>query len=335
MTADRRTARIDRDTLQLIFTRLQDKVLRRTEDEKHAASRHQRRAVDALRSRIKHLDPPVRPSDTWDQVKPRVDKTEEFQALESDDIRRTAFDKVIRRLKEKEEDAGKDREARAARRERYDRPDRSEAGDREGRNGHYDRRGVSSRLSRTPEADAYEADRRKAQADREKSFRKASGLSPPRSSSQRERDPHRDRDRERGRDRDRDRERERERDRDRSSRHLSHYDRDKRDREEDREKLYRSRADPRTSRDELDYGDTARTTPTSGATAGDRRRRRDSETESVGSRGAKRHRRDGRDSDRGGDSKREREKLPEKEVETVKEEKAVHSGSEEGEIEED
>lgn len=58
MLTDRRTANIDRDALQLIFQRLHDKVLRRTEDEKHAADRHQRRSVDSLRSRIKHLEPP-------------------------------------------------------------------------------------------------------------------------------------------------------------------------------------------------------------------------------------------------------------------------------------
>src|SRR5699024_7647238 len=45
MVADRRTANIDPDNLQLIFERIQEKVQRRTEDEKHAADRHQRRAV--------------------------------------------------------------------------------------------------------------------------------------------------------------------------------------------------------------------------------------------------------------------------------------------------
>ncbi|KAI5302944.1 hypothetical protein KEM55_000792, partial [Ascosphaera atra] len=44
MQSDRRTARIDDDILRLIFSRLHDKVLRRSEDEKHAADRQQRRA---------------------------------------------------------------------------------------------------------------------------------------------------------------------------------------------------------------------------------------------------------------------------------------------------
>ncbi|EGC42993.1 pre-mRNA-processing protein prp40 [Histoplasma capsulatum var. duboisii H88] len=359
MATDRRTARIDRDTLHLIFDRVREKVLRRSEDEKHAADRHQRRAIDALRSRIKHLEPPVRASDTWDQVKPRIEKLDEYRTLETDDLRRIAFDKVIRRLKDKEEDAERERDRASSRREHYDRsdrPDRDRGRDRDARNDSHGyrserRRGASaSRLSHTPEPDAYEADRRKAQADRERSYRKASGLSPP-PGRERDRERDRDRDRDGARDRDRDRDRDRERDRPSSRPLLSHYDRDRRGREDERERLYRSRADPRSSRDELDYGggnsgatgDSA-TRSTTGTVTSERRRRRDSETDSIGSRSAKRYRRDGavegggrgsrRDRDRDRERK-ERERERERTAEEVKEERAVHSGSEEGEIEEE
>ncbi|WEW61622.1 U1 snRNP protein [Emydomyces testavorans] len=341
MKTDRRTERIDRETLQLILNRLREKVLRRSEDEKQAANRHQRRAVDALRSRIKHLDPPVHPSDTWEQVKQRIEQTEEYRAIDSDELRCLAFDRVIHRLKEKEEDVERNREVRdrdrTVRREHYDRIDRA---DRTHRSTYRaDRRGNSNRLSRTPEPDAYEADRRKAQADRERSYRKASGLSPSPMT-------YRDRERDRGRDRNR------ERDRDRaSSRHVSQHGRDRCDWEEDRERLYPSRADPRSSRDELDYGVGDVTRSVSGQALTERRRRRDSETESVDSHSAKRYRRDGRDADRMIDrSRRERNRerprgrspridfVPERvaaEARAQKESLGVHSGSEEGEIEED
>ncbi|OKL60068.1 hypothetical protein UA08_04468 [Talaromyces atroroseus] len=316
MATDRRTANIDPDTLQLIFQRVQEKAQRRSEDEKHAADRHQRRAVDALRSRIKHLEPPVRLGDTWEQVRPRIEKFEEYDALESDDLRMSAFEKVVRRLKEKEEDANRDRDRDRDRdRERGSRRgDYHERSDRDSRNGLYrsDRR---ARPSRTPDPDPYEADRRKAQADRERSYRKVSGLSPVRE--------RRD---------DRDRLRDKERDRDR--RGLSHYDRERRDREEERERLYRTRGDPRGSRDELDYGGDTRSTVSS-----DRRRRRDSDAESVASRSAKRYRRDDREKERSRErSHRDREpgRTPVAAIEEeTKVEKAVHSGSEEGEIEED
>jgi pre-mRNA-processing factor 40 len=323
MVTDRRTADIDRDALRLIFDRLYEKVLKRNEEEKHAADRHQRRAIDGLRSRIKHLDPPVRSSDSWEVVRPRVEKTEEYRALESDEVRKVAFDKVIKRLKEKDEDVDRDRDRRRSRRE----------DDRDPRNGHSSRlEGRRGRLSRTPEADAYEADRRKAIADREKSYRKSNalGLSPPPSLSSRDRD--RDRDR-RDRDRDRD-DRHGRLERSPPPRHLSHYDRERRDREEERERLYRTRGDPRGSRDELNYGEESRS-----VTGSERRRRRggesDGDSDGSGRRTNKRHRRDRRDSRDNSHLNHQKSKTPDPRKEPPPEPTGVHSGSEEGEIEED
>lgn len=126
--------------------------------------------------------------------------------------------------------------------------------------------GRHARSSRSPEPDAYEADRRKAIADREKNYRKGSAadtlLSPSR----------------RGDRGDRDRERDRDLDRPHRSRRedsMSHYDRERRDREDEREKLYRRRGDPRGSIDELPYGDER--------PGGSRRRRADSDGESASS----------------------------------------------------
>ena len=314
MLTDRRTASIERDTLQHIFQRLHEKVLRRTEDEKHAADRHQRRAIDALRSRIKHLEPPVRVGDSWEDIKSRVEKTDEYQNVETEDSRKSAFEKVVKRLREKEEDAEKDRERKHSRR----------GDEREYRNGHRTE-ARHGRLSKTPEPDAYEADRRKAMAAREKQYRKTSsmGLSPP-PVSYRERE-RRERDERHGR-----------LDRDRSppSRHMAPYDRERRDREEERERLYRTRADPRASRDELNYGEESKS-----VTGSERRRRRgegsDAESVESGRRSSKRHRRDRRGSSRD----KAKSKTPEPATQLSRKEtvepSGVHSGSEEGEIEED
>ena len=294
MSTDRRTATITSDTLELIFNRLLEKVMRRTEDDKHASERHQRRLIDGLRSKIKHLDrPPVTSSTTWDSIRPHISHFEEFKALDDDDLRRQAFDKVLRRLKEKEDDM--ENERRSSKRDRSRLRDHR---DRDLRNGHVSSHRHSHadrtdrhRGSRTPELDAYEADRRKAMADRERNYHKSgsTGLSPgPRS-------------------------RERERISSRPPR-LSHYDRERRDREEERERLYRTRADPRGSRDELDYG---------GGISSSGRRRRESDADSGGSARKRARREDGRRGNR-------REKTPE--PAPVKEEPAVHSGSEEGEM---
>ena len=229
-------------------------------EERQSLERHQRRAMEEFRHRLKRLEPAVALGDTWEQVRPRVEKYDEYRALDSDETRRAAFDKYMRRLKEKEEDLERDRNGRREFRER-ERENRSgRDSNREYRNGHGDSHRRHRTRTRSPEPDAYEADRRKATADRETRHRQGgtTGLSPP---HRRDRD-HRDRDRDRY---------------DRSTRQVSvsHYDRERREREAEREQNYISRADPRERASELDYGD-SRPTPT--------RRRRDSDGGSPSSR---------------------------------------------------
>ncbi|CAG8981348.1 hypothetical protein HYALB_00013625 [Hymenoscyphus albidus] len=315
MQNDRRTASIDRDALSLIFERLREKVSKRSEDDRYQAERHQKKAVDSLRSFIKHLEPPVRLDDTYERIRPRIERSEEYLAITSDEIRRSAFDKFMRRLKDKDSQESVEND-RVRRRDRasVDRPMHLEK-DRGERSHRSNAR--HSRASRSPEPDAYEADRRKAIADREKNYRKGSAadtlLSPGRRGD-------RDRDRERERDRNRDLDRPH---RSRREDTMSHYERERRDREDEREKLYRRRGDPRGAIDELPYGDER---PNSG------RRRRG---ESVGSeRSSKRTRREITPRERTPPPRERRLKMPPVTL-LPKEEPAVHSGSEEGEIEEE
>ncbi len=206
---------------------------------------------------MKRLDPPISVHDTYEKVKPRLLKSEEFQAVASEDARRGAFDKYLRRLREKEEDTERDRQRR---REREDRSYRErDRGERPHRHGS----GRAGR-SRSPEPDPYEADRRKAIAERERNYHKTSmaeSLLSDHRSPESHYDGYRDRgrDHDRARDRDRERDRDRFRDEDRPPRPRrddgpGHYDRERRDREEERERLYRRRAVDRDP-DELNYGD--------------------------------------------------------------------------------
>lgn len=135
--------------------------------------------------------------------------------------------------------------------------------------------GRHTRPSRSPEPDAYEADRRKAIADREKNYRKSNAadtlLSPVRRVGDRG-------DRlDRG-NRDRDLDRPHRNRRENSPHHHTRERRNDRDRERDdeRERLYRRRGDPRGSIDELPYGDEK--------PSGNRRRRADSDIESASGR---------------------------------------------------
>lgn len=263
MKDDRRTANIDPDMLKLLFgrvsytpyfgpktiilTRFQLREKRTSKrDEDKQPDRHQRRTMDDLRAHLKRMDPPVTLSDTFDKVRPRILKAAEFQSL-PDDALHSVFDRHMRRLREKDEDvergvrrsSERDVSRRDGDRPRSDRP----------------HRGGGRRRSRSPaELDPYEADRRKAIAERERNHRKStmaenllgsergggSRASPPPPSSRRDRDA-------------RDRE---PRDYDRASRPRRDDDRDfdRRDREEDRER-YRRRGADRGSYDELPYGD--------------------------------------------------------------------------------
>ncbi|RKF82400.1 Pre-mRNA-processing protein prp40 [Golovinomyces cichoracearum] len=311
MQSDRRTLNIDQDALSLIFQRLVDKVSRRKEDDKHQAERHQRRAVDALRSFIKHLQPPIRTDDTYEKILPRIDRSEEYKSVPTDELRRSAFDKVIQRFKEKEgeKDRTRRRERQSLDRSTYRDHDRGERPRRS--------KGRHDLSSRSPEPDAYEADRRRAIADREKNYRRGGAvdslLSPIRRS-------------------DRDRDREIDLDRPHRSRReeISYYDRERRERESEREKLYRRRGDPRGSIDELPYGDERPSIS--------KRRRIESDGESVSSSRVPKRRREltpHEPSPNQPRDRRNRTRTPPSSFPPRKEEAAVHSGSEEGEIEEE
>lgn len=304
MDSDDRTNQFDKDELSYLFKGLLEKVIKRAEADKHHAERQQRRAVDALRSCIKRLEPPIRFDDSWENdVKPRVEKLEEYHAVETDELRRTAFDKVVRRLKEKydadEQDRAREEHERKREREREARRRRDDRG-----------------YTRSPETDVYEADRRRAIADRERSYRRgsATGLSPPQSYDY---EPRR-----RGDTRDRMDDRDyRDRERDRHDRGRlgggSPYERERRVREVERERGYVSRADPRDVAKELDYGESGRAGSMAESTGTSRRRR---SVDSDSRRDSKRLKTNGRSG-----SPQDAE---------MKEEVALQSGSEEGEIEE-
>jgi pre-mRNA-processing factor 40 len=217
-----------------IFNYVMAKVKKREEDDRRDEEHNERHSMDALRSVIKRLEPPVSLGDTWEVVRPRVEKTDEYRALKSDTLRESVFDKYMRRLKEKDSDR-RDRSRRDERDRDRDR-DRRER-DREYRNGHSDSHRRHRTRTRSPEHDPYAAERRRAQADRESRFRNndSTGLSPHRHRERREADRY---------------------ERPRRSPVGDHYGSERREREVERERSYVSRADPREgSVSLLDYGD--------------------------------------------------------------------------------
>lgn len=253
MRKDQRTDKITNVELEEIYLRLLDKVKKRYKDDKLHAKRDKAHAMDAFRAALRRVDSPIQADQKYEMVLPKLEALPEYRALDDDELRREVFNKYISRMQERADDRER------ARRDR----------DRERRNGSrrsYDHERERDRRhrSRSPEVNIYEADRHKAQTDRERQYRKASfGLSPP----------------------PRDRRDERyERDR-RSDKYESVYDRERRERDVERERNYVSRADPRDKgkNSTLDYGDEE----TTSSRPGSARKRRESGSSTGSRRSAK------------------------------------------------
>ncbi|RDA87949.1 hypothetical protein CP532_1715 [Ophiocordyceps camponoti-leonardi (nom. inval.)] len=261
MKNDRRTARIAEPRLRLIFARLREKRAVKRDEERYL-DRHQRRALDDLRSSMRHLDPPIRLGDTWEAVRARVSNSVEFQAVASEEAARHAFERHMYRLRERvEEDNERNHRRNGRVSSDRDVPRRGRDRSRDERSHH--RRGRSARRSRSPEPDPYEDDRRRAVAERERNHRRSAMAENVLSAGDRARlspPPRRERDY-----------RDRDRGYDRYARHRRSDDgafaRERRERDDDRERSFRRHVDSR-SVDELNYGDDGPTPAT-----GSRRRR--------------------------------------------------------------
>jgi pre-mRNA-processing factor 40 len=320
MRKDPRTANIDEQSMHSIYDYVLAKVKKREEQDRLELESNERYAVDKLRSVIKHLDPPVSLTDTWEVVRPRVEKTDEYRALKTDIARESAFDKFMSRLKEKESER---RDRDRSRRDDRDHG-RRDRGDREYRNRDTDSHRRRTR-TRSPEHDPYAEERRRAVQGREARYRNndSTGLSPP----PRRRDDDRF-------------------ERSRRSPAGDHYARDRRERETERERSYVSRADPReASVSLLDYGDSG------GRTSSTRRRRDSDESTSKRDRDTKVRRlmptnihdiqhqmltlQRARYSPRVDHKSKTPVPDPDPAVKKEEEDRALRSGSEEGEIEED
>ncbi|CAG8510934.1 4131_t:CDS:10, partial [Acaulospora colombiana] len=88
--SDERVASVNEVNLKIIF----EQLLRKQE-------RRHRRKLDAFKSVFKNFETMITPEATWEQVRPVVEKTEEFHAIESEEQRIEVFNKFMDRVKEK------------------------------------------------------------------------------------------------------------------------------------------------------------------------------------------------------------------------------------------
>lgn len=274
MRSHPRTDMFSPDEMSMVYNKIMDKVKERIEKSKHKAERDQRDLLDNVRYAMKKIEPPLRLDDTFEDVAKLLERNKDFIAAD-DETRHAAFVKFMKRLREREDERARDRDSyrNGARREDRER-DRDRRDDRD-----------RHRRTRSPEVDAYEADRRKAQADRVSRARKPSfGLTPPPRDMRdlrdvREARPRDPRDR-RGSDHYDGRAA---RPVSRGSGGMSAYSRERRERDLERERHYTSRADPRDKARTLDYGDE----DTVGSRPGSVRKRQGSEASMASRRESK------------------------------------------------
>jgi pre-mRNA-processing factor 40 len=126
MHRDERSSQWSHQEMKLVHHRLMEKILKRAEEDKALAERNQKKAVDNLRSVIKHLEPQVNIDDSFETIRPRLESFKEYQVLD-EEARQIAFSKYIRRLQDKADDAERDRARRDTRRDRSIRPEREPA----------------------------------------------------------------------------------------------------------------------------------------------------------------------------------------------------------------
>ncbi|KAK4055996.1 U1 snRNP protein [Microbotryomycetes sp. JL221] len=157
---DSKVAAMDYATKRAAFEKLRARHARMLKDERRKAERKLRLLVDDLRYAYKKLDPPVDLDSSYEDNLNRIKDTPEFQALEGDDdSRKLAFEKFVRRQKEKlterEEDDRRDRDKDKGRdRERSDRDrerERDRDSDRRHRGEDRERTRRGSDVSRTDE----------------------------------------------------------------------------------------------------------------------------------------------------------------------------------------
>lgn len=136
--SDSRGEGISSSNLQVIFEDLKRLSSKRRDHDRHAGDRKLRRNQDLLRTVFKELEPPIKLEDKWEDVKLRVQDTEEYKALPTEESRIDVFERHMRRLKERGRDREHDREREREQRnrERSDRWDR----DRDRRSSSRDRR---------------------------------------------------------------------------------------------------------------------------------------------------------------------------------------------------
>ncbi|KAI7861177.1 hypothetical protein BDC45DRAFT_429679 [Circinella umbellata] len=102
---DRRNDLMERtvpSNVKIIFDHLQNKAAQRLKEEKRRQEKKMKKKIDALRHAMKYVDPVINIDDSWETVRSRIENLPEYEAIENEQQRIEAYEKFIKRLKEKQ-----------------------------------------------------------------------------------------------------------------------------------------------------------------------------------------------------------------------------------------
>ncbi|WWC64207.1 uncharacterized protein I303_106815 [Kwoniella dejecticola CBS 10117] len=231
--------RVRKEVYDLIHGKLQQAA----EDEQRRAERRRRHRIDDLRYALKKVGRHIDLEMTYEEALPHMQDLPEFKEVSEEEDRKAAFDKFVKRQKEKLREAesseqgstrDRDRDRERDREDRHDR-DRHREKDRSDRDREKDRRYSSTREKEKDRDEGMDVDEKEYRSSRK------------------------DREREKDRDRDRDRkeshkERDRDRDRDREKKRGSVGPEDK-DRERESKRRRMSSSSHKKEKDEVEEGE--------------------------------------------------------------------------------
>ncbi|KAG1468783.1 hypothetical protein G6F56_003636 [Rhizopus delemar] len=98
------TSEVNQENLVFIFEHLQLKAEHRLKEEKRRHEKKQKKRMDILRHALKKLQPHIQLENTWEDVKPMIETMEEYIELNDSTLAQEAFEKFMKRMKEKNEE---------------------------------------------------------------------------------------------------------------------------------------------------------------------------------------------------------------------------------------
>ncbi|KAI1731757.1 FF domain-containing protein [Ditylenchus destructor] len=98
--SDERGKKVDPGNMKLCYNSLFEKAQDKEKEAERELIKKQKRQESAFRSVLRALSPPVEPTTTWETVREKIKEDNNFQAIESEDLREQFFGNYIKSISE-------------------------------------------------------------------------------------------------------------------------------------------------------------------------------------------------------------------------------------------